>query len=118
MARIPVTNATAMPIYVGAAMVPPGETRHFEEHDVPLHLRPAPAEPEEPAPAADPAAALLEGTVAHITAALPALPDNLLDRIGELEQQAKAPRKTLLAAIAEETLNRAEAKQADLEGRN
>lgn len=106
--KIPVSNNTAMPIYVGAAMIPPGETRHFDEQDVPHHLRPAPVEAAPVAAPADPLAELLKGNVAAVVAALADLPDADVERLGELEQAGQA-RKGVLSAVAEELLVRAEA---------
>lgn len=40
MKRIMVHNPTGCPIYVGASMVPAGESRDFPEDQVPEHLRP------------------------------------------------------------------------------
>lgn len=108
--KVSVTNSNAMPIYVGAQMIPAGETRHFDEDQVPENLRPV---PEEAAPIAAPLdgmQALSEGKVSDITAALPSLSDADLERLGEIEQtKGDAARKTLLSAIAEETIKRAEA---------
>ena len=107
--KVPVTNNKAAPIYVGAYMIPAGETRHFEEEDVPPHLRPQPVvQPvvEEPK---DPLALLAARPVKEIQAALPELKLEELERLGELEQlKGEAGRKTLLSAIAEELLKRAE----------
>lgn len=108
--KVAVTNTNAMPIYVGAQMIPAGETRHFDVDQVPEHLRPAPEEAEPVAEPIDPMQALSEGKVSDITAALPALSDADLEHLGELEQtKGDAARKTLLAAIADETIKRAEA---------
>ena len=106
--KIPVSNNSAMPIYVGAAMVPPGETRHFDEQDVPHHLRPAPVEAAKVEAPADPLAELLKGNVAAVVAALPDLADADVERLGELEQAGQA-RKGVLSAVAEALLVRAEA---------
>ena len=110
--KIPVHNNTAMPMYVGAAMIPPGETRHFDVDHVPPELRPVKAAPiVEPPP--DDLAVLLESNVKDIVALLPAASDADLERLGDLEQaKGDAARKTLLAAIAEENLRRADAKTA------
>lgn len=112
--RIVVTNTTAMPLYVGSEMVPPGETRDFAESSVPPHLRPAPAAPEAPAPVSDPIADLLDQPVKAIAAAIaergelgvPTIPDAQLAALKTSEESGKN-RSTLLAAIAEETLKRA-----------
>lgn len=127
MKRIPVTNNTAMPIYVGAAMIPAGETRIFNEDEVPPHLRSQPEPAAAPAPAVDPAeaakkaaeeaeAALLAGIVAGnakgAIEALGKLTDEQLARLEKLEQERAidgqpAARKTVLEAISEEMLKRA-----------
>lgn len=105
--RIPVHNNTAMPMYVGANLVPPGETRDFEEHQVPAHLRPAaaPAEPEEAPPST--AEALQASSAKDVIAALANLSDEHLTELEALEQAAEKPRKTVIDAIAAEALNRA-----------
>lgn len=105
MAKIPVTNTTAMPIYVGAAMIPAGETRHFDEQDVPAHLRPV-AEPVAEAVPADPLLEILAGSVASIAAALADLNDTDLARLEQAEHDGKA-RKGVLVAMAEARLQRA-----------
>lgn len=107
-APVPVTNTTEMPIYVGGAMVPPGETRHFPAHQVPEHLRPkAPAPARAPEP--DTVLALLDGTVADIAGALPGLSDEDLARLRQAEEDGKT-RKGVMEAITEEVLRRADAR--------
>ncbi len=107
--KIPVSNKTAMPMYVHGHMIPAGETRHIDEEFVPLHLRPAPA-PAEPAPQPkDPIAELLAHTVKQITAALRDLPVEQLELARAAESAAETPRKSLLAALDEELLERATA---------
>lgn len=108
--RITVHNPTAMPIYVGSNMVPPGETRDFPESTVPPHLRPQDdAAPADAPAASDPLADLLGGTVKAIVAALPTLPNENIARLEALESAAESPRKGLMAALAEEKLKRAAA---------
>jgi hypothetical protein len=110
--KIPVTNHGAMPLYVAGLMIPPGETRHFDADLVPLHLRPPAPEPEVDETQYDPLAELIEGNVKEVAAAIPGLSDDDLARLGELEQaRGDHARKGVLSAIAEETLNRAEAAQ-------
>jgi hypothetical protein len=105
--KIPVSNNTAMPIYVGGLMIPPGETRHFEAHQVPAHLRPQPAEAApEPAPA-DPLAELVKHKVADVAAALPDLSDEDLARVLELDAADGNARKGVAEAVAAEQLRRA-----------
>lgn len=103
--KIPVENKTAMPMYVGGLMIPPGETRHFDAHQVPAHLLPtAPKVIEEPAP--DPLLAILLGAVAAVMIGLPTLTDEELDRLAALETEGKN-RKGVLGGIAAEKLVRA-----------
>ena len=106
--RVPIENNGQMPIYVGGVMIPPGETRHFEDDMLPPEFR-APAEVQAEPESLDPLLAVLEGTVAQIKHGLPDLSDEELDRLEMLEAEGKA-RKTLIEAIAEERLRRAEAK--------
>lgn len=104
--KIPVTNNTEMPIYVGSSMVPPGETRHFDEQDVPHHLRPvadAAVTPDEQQ--ADLIVDLAAGTVKAAIEQIPALSLADLERLGELEQTGQA-RVTLLSALSDELLKR------------
>lgn len=109
--KIPVHNKSAMPIYVGAAMVLPGETRHFDEQEVPHHLRPAPVEEEQVEDTKDPLAELLLCNVKEVTAALAGLSTAEVERLGELEQTGQA-RKGVLSAVGELLLTRAA--QADM----
>lgn len=104
----PVSNTTAMTIYVGSSAVLPGETRHFELEDIPLHLRP-PVEEEVPVEesADDVLTAVLAMNVKDASAKLKDLTTEQLEKLGELEQKRDGPRRTLLSAIAEESLNRA-----------
>lgn len=109
--KIPVHNPGAMPMYVAGLMIPSDETRHFDADLVPLHLRPAAPEPEAEA-APDPLAVLLAHSVKDLKPLLPELDDATLDALGSAEQAAETPRSTLLGAIAEEQLTRAEAAEA------
>lgn len=111
MDKVPVTNNTRMPIYVGATMIPAGETRHFDAIDVPAHLRPPkPPEPE-PEAAADPLAELLAHGVKKIEAQFKDLASADLEKLNVLERKSESPRKSLLAALDEELLNRAIAEE-------
>lgn len=108
--RVPVHNTGKLPIYVGACIVLPGETRHFDERDVPAELlpqKPDPAPAQESTPPPDPLAEFLKSKVTEIVAALPGLSGAELERLGDLEQLAATPRKGVLSAVAEEILKRA-----------
>lgn len=136
--QIPIHNDSPNPIYVGTAMVAPGDTRVFNEADVPPHQRPDAAQAndidvvESPAPVvvagsdvalagegsgghADNDAmlhALLEGSVASVNKQLAELSDADLERLGDLEQLGQR-RITLLSAIAEAQLQRANAAEGE-----
>lgn len=103
----PVTNNTRMPIWVGGVMIPAGETKVLPAHQVPEHLRPAPAAAPA-APPADPLDELLAGKVAEIQAALAGLTDADLERLVDLETAQDKPRKGVLDAAAGERLRRAQ----------
>ena len=115
--KVPVTNNTKMAIYVAGAMIPPGETRHFDFNQVPPEFRPAPQVEPEDETQFDPLAELIAHNVKDITAALPELSDEDLERLGDLEQaKGETARKSLLSAIAEAQLTRAEAKASEGQG--
>lgn len=109
---IHISNGGKEAMYVGGKMIPPGETRHFEPHELPPHLRPQ-APSADPETTDNPLAELLKKKVADVVAALPDLSDEDLQRLGGLEQVASKPRTSLLGAIAEETLKRAGSGQDD-----
>lgn len=102
----PYTNETPNTIYPGGVCIPPGQTRDVDEQFHPDYAAP---EPEEAAPV-DPVAQILGHSVSAIKDMLPALSDAELEALGAAEQLADKPRTTLLAAIAEEILTRAEKK--------
>jgi hypothetical protein len=114
--RIPVHNPTQMPIYVGATMIPAGETRHFDLEDVPHHLRPAvEAAPDaEPAPAADLVADLRKKPIKDVLDGVEVLNDADLQRLIDLETADEKPRKSLLTELGELQLKRAEEAEAAL----
>jgi hypothetical protein len=104
--RIPVENNTAMPIYVGSNMIPPGETRDLPISQVPPHLRPPePAAVEEVA-TSDPLTELLSHNVKTVVDSLDSMSIGDIEKLGEMEQAGSA-RKTVLSAIAEKLLSAA-----------
>lgn len=103
--KIPVTNNGKNHMPVGSYLVPPGETRHIEEAEVPHHLRPKKEEAKEKLPD-DPLALLLEGNVQTVVAGLPELTIEQLEKLGDMEQTGQK-RKGVLSALAETLLNRA-----------
>ncbi len=106
--KIPVHNTNKMTMFVAGVMIPPGETKHFEEHHVPPSLR---QQPEELLPEVldeNPVIALLGGTIKEITEALPALSDEDYETL-QTAEAAGEKRKGLMAAFAAEDLRRANA---------
>lgn len=108
--RVPIENTGLMPLYVAGVMIPPGETRHFDDDQLPPEFRQPSAEAEAP-PALDPLLDILAMKVADVEAGLPALSDMELDRLEMLEIESHN-RKGVIAAVAEERLRRGEAKAA------
>jgi hypothetical protein len=119
---VPVTNTGETVLYVGNAMVPPGETRHFARHQVPPHLLPEepvqePLLPPPPPPdlggggsggptLQDLAVQIAAGTVAEVSAQLAEMSDELITAVQAAEHAGQA-RVTLLSAIDAEVLRRA-----------
>lgn len=108
--KIPIANTGKNHMSVGSYLIPPGETRHIEEAEVPHHLRPKKEEEKKEAPA-DPLTELLAGNVPSVVAALPELSVEQIEKLGELEQ-AGGKRKGVLSALAEALLTRAANKDA------
>lgn len=102
--KVPYHNDSDKYVHIGATMIAPNDTRDVEETEIPGYT--APGAVAKVAAPADPLGGLLKGNVASVTAALADLPLADVEKLGELEQ-AGQHRKTLLAAIAEELLNRA-----------
>ena len=107
--KIPVHNPNDHPIYVGTSMILPGETRHFDKHEVPRHLWPKDDSESAAAEPADLIADLLKLTVREVAEAFADLSGEDLDRLKSLENASPSPRKTLLSALTEERLKRAAA---------
>lgn len=103
--KVPYTNETNKHLHIGSVTIAPGHTRDVEESHIPGY-KPKDAT-QGSAPADDPLAELLKKSVKDITAELQSLSTADIERLGELEQKADQPRKTLLSAISEEILNRA-----------
>ncbi len=107
MARVTVHNPTGMPIFVGSTMIPAGDSRDFDEQNVPEHLLPpAPAPAEAPPEAAAGEIGLAAMAKRPAKELLEMLPAMRAEHLAELEaiENAGAQRKTLLAAIAERRL--------------
>lgn len=114
MSQKPITNHRATNMFVSGVVIPPGETKVFEETDLPPHLqgrdKPAPA-PVEPA---DRVLQLLDQNVSEIIKAIeardangnPEVSDDEVLRLKQAEEDGKT-RKTLMKAIDEEWVKRA-----------
>ena len=104
-----ISNDTPNTLFVGGKMIAPGEGRDIDELDLPAELRePAPEPEEAPVPGLDEELGnLLHESVKEITAQLGGLTHEALDRLAELERGREHPRKTLLEAVADELLRRA-----------
>lgn len=107
--KIGVENKGASPMYVAGVMIPGGETRHFDEAELPPELRPG-AQPADELPPPDPLGEILQRSVRDILAGLDALSDDDIDALIDREEATKQPRKTLLAGLAEAQLLRAAAR--------
>lgn len=109
------TNATASYQYPLGRALPPGESIELDSHQCP-ELAPA----EVAAEIVDSfeseldqhIAALMNETAKELISLVPDMETSLLVALGEAEQQRNEPRKTLLAAIAEEQLSRADREQS------
>lgn len=116
-----ITNTTANVIYVGlnnggSVAVMPGESRPFHIAELAPAWKPDPVAAEAAASGDDAGSAidaevadLRKATATDLIGVLAGLDQAVLVRLGEAEQVDKHPRKTLLSAIGEEQLRRAEA---------
>lgn len=102
-------------VFQGGVMIPPGEGREVDEDALGLEASTgaAPAEVSADDPAAALAAAvaqLLAHPLKELVPMLADLPDETLAELARAEGEHATPRKTLLAAIGELQLERAQAK--------
>lgn len=119
MATVPVENKTDFPKHVAGTIIPPGETRFFEESMLPPYLR----KPKAPVVASEPAGNdLVNDAAEHVTRLLTDLLDNPVkevkkhlhtltpDQLNQLDamEQAAGNRTTLINDITNERLRRAE----------
>lgn len=103
-------NTTSVAMFVGGKLLQPGEGREFNADDLPPEHQEAEPVAELVAPTLnDQSLEILTGNVASVIARLPALPEEALDMLAALEGGAAKPRTSLLAAIADEKIARADA---------
>ena len=95
-------NTGNSPMYVGSVMIPPGEQDMVEVPDEVVVVAPVVA-----ATLAELVGEELKKPVRELLAALPQLHLDTLTMMQALEQTAKKPRASLLAALGEELLRRA-----------
>lgn len=107
--KYPISNNGKSTIYVGSSAVLPGENRHFELAEIPLHLRPAqePAEAEPETEVRFDIAKLQALSAKDLLAQLPDLSTEQLEQLEVAEQADEKPRKGVLAAISESLIARA-----------
>lgn len=105
--KVAVENTSASPMYVAGVMIPAGETRHFDQGELPPELHPQAATAPAEATPADLLAELLKFSVAEIVARIDAFDDAVLAELIEREEAAAKPRKSLLSALVEAQLQRA-----------
>ena len=116
MGTVHVANEGKHIIYVAGRAIPPGDGRDIEERELPAGFH-------KPAAAADAPAEpglvelvtdLRAQSVKAIVAELEGLTQEALDLLSEYEQAAPSPRKSLLSALGDEHIRRAdEALQGD-----
>lgn len=98
-------------MFVAGRMIAPGEGRDFDERDLPGELRDAPPAPAPEAPEGPSVDEQLEPVLAQsvkeITSLLGSMTHEALDRLADMERGREHPRKTLLEAIADEAIRRA-----------
>lgn len=102
--KVAVSNPGKSPMYVNGVMIAGGETRHFDETELPPALRPHGA-PAAAAATADPVDELLAKPVAEILQAAATMTREEINALGERED-AKGPdaRSELLAGLSREIL--------------
>lgn len=96
-------NKTNSPLYVNGTMVPPGEGVMVEVPDEDVTVV-----TEQPLTLAEQVALLLKDSVAKIAASLGELSDDTLEMATALESGAAKPRASLLTALADERIKRAD----------
>lgn len=106
MATVPYTNPKKHTVHINGKAIAPGDTRDVEETMIPGYRPPPKAQAEE---TADPVAELYGQTVADIIAQLPDLPDEDLKRLAQIEGGKDKPRVSLIKALSEESIRRADA---------
>lgn len=106
-----VTNDGPNTIYIGGKLIAPGEGRDVDERLLPRDQSTPVAElPPKTGPSLDDLVGELRAkSVKAITAELPGLTQEALDRLAELEHGDPTPRKSLLAELGTEQIRRADA---------
>lgn len=116
MGKIYIENNGDSPMFVGGRLIPPGGGRLFEASEAPPEYHPAAGAVAEE-PAGDPAALLdahvneeRKHSVHDLKLQLPNWSHEALVRLQALEGADETPRKTLLEAIGDELIRRADDK--------
>lgn len=115
MAKQFLFNDSKVPRIMGGKLVPPGEGREVDAEfllpgDAPQAATELAADDRNPTAGADDMSAFAQLPVNKLRPELPALSDEQLGKLEALERQREQPRSTVLAAIGELRLARAQAK--------
>lgn len=111
--QVPYYNDTGKIQHIGSKTIFPGETREVDETYIPVKLQKSKKEEVPKSEAPNPNAKLLmilDGKVSDITAKLGDYSDEQLDLLKQAEENGNT-RSTLIAAIDEEKMSRAQAAQ-------
>ncbi len=110
--KVPVHNASKSPMYIAGRMVAPGETRHFEENEVPHKYRPQAAAEVVDAPAGDAIDQLLAKPLAEILEAVKTMSKEEVNALGEREHaKGDAADKELIGRLSEVMLAKIQTEQ-------
>lgn len=113
MNKTVIHNDSDQPRYVAGRLIPPGESRAFSTHELPVEHRAAVVQV---AAQTDPFAVvkdLLALPLKDLVPRLPGLPARQLEQLEQLENQSDKPRKGLLNEITAEVLRRAAAAETE-----
>jgi hypothetical protein len=104
MEKVSHTNETQKFMHVGSVTIPPGETRDVDPSLLDGYVAPS---AEKPAEQINPLVELLAGNAKSVVSQLQDLSDEDLIKVDAMEQDGNK-RKTVVEAIAAETLRRAQ----------
>ncbi len=106
MEKVPYFNETERFVHIGDVTIPPDQTRSVDPRLLPGYSQPESGN--EACTATDPLQAISAMSVGKLESGLPALSDDELVRLEDIEKAKAKPRQGALAAITAERLRRAE----------